>query len=364
MNNLIFYMILFKIIFTQNDFSKFIEDEFKKYLKKFNKTYLTKQEYLIHLNLFNSSFNKVINHNKNNSFKISLNKFSDLTKEEKKKYKKGNIIKHEGKLNKKFPFVITIGGIDDSDKDIDKEKMDLPKNFDYRELGGITEVSSQGICGSCAVFSIVSLIEHYYFMKENELKKFSEQQIIDCASDSDICSSGSSGWDILQYIEKNGIMEYENYPYISGDTGRKSKCRYKEKDVVTKISGYRMVNNPKPINIKKYLYKYGPISAAINSDCIEDYYYGIVDYSSSKCGNSLDDVSHAVTIVGWDYDEETQTDYWIVRNSWGIDWGNEGYMYVKYGKNTLGIENQIYFVSSNFIKIYKILFYFILMILF
>ena len=364
MNNLIFYMILFKIIFTQNYSSKFIEDEFKKYLKKFNKTYLSKQEYLKHLNLFNSSFYKVINHNKNNSFKLSLNKFSDLTLEEKKKYKRGKIMKHEVKVNKKFRF---LKGKDDySDKDIDKEKMDLPKNFDYRELGGITEVSNQGICGSCAVFSIVSLIEHYYFMKENELKKFSEQQIIDCATDTDtdICLSGSTCWDILKYIAKKGIMEYENYPYESGYTGRKSKCRYNEKDVVTKISSYRLVDNPKPINIKKYLYKYGPISTSINYCGLADYYNGIVDYSSSKCPNSIYDVHHAVTIVGWGYDEETQTDYWIVRNSYGKKWGNNGYMYVKYGKNTLGIENQIYFVSSNFIKIYKILFYFILMILF
>lgn len=364
MIKLIFCMLLFKIIFTQNDSSKFIEEEFKKYIKKYNKSYLTKLEYLKHLDLFNSSFQKVINHNKNNSFKLSLNKFSDLTKEEKKKYKTGGIKKHEVKLNKKFLFSKNTGGGEDySDKDIDKEDMDLPMNFDYRELGGINEVTSQGICGACAVFSIVSLIEHYYFMKENELKKFSEQQIIDCAFDEDICTSGSTGWDILKYIEKNGIMEYENYPYESGYTGTKSRCRYKKNNVV-KISGYRLVDKPKAINIKKYLYKYGPISTSINSDCIEDYYDGIVDYSGSICKNSIDDVNHAVTIVGWDHDEETQTDYWIVRNSWGKEWGKDGYMYVKFGTNTLGIENQIYYVSSNFIKSQKFLIYFILMILF
>ena len=152
MINLIFCMFLFKLIFTQNDSSKFIEEEFKKYLKKYNKSYLTKLEYLKHLNLFNSSFHKVINHNKNNSFKLSLNKFSDLTKEEKKKYKTGGIKKHEVKLNKRFLVYYLYDNEDHSDKDIDKEDMDLPKNIDYRELGGINEVSSQGICGACAVF--------------------------------------------------------------------------------------------------------------------------------------------------------------------------------------------------------------------
>ena len=363
MINLIFCMFLYKLIFTQNDSSKFIEEEFKKYLKKYNKSYLTKQEYLIHLNIFNSSFHKVINHNKNNSFKLSLNKFSDLTKEEKKKYKTGGIKKHEVKLNKRFLMYMLDDGEDHSDKDIDKEDMDLPKKFDYRELGGINEVSSQKFCGACSVFSIVTLVEHYYFMKENELKKFSEQQIIDCAFDEDICISGSTGWHILKYIEKNGIMEYENYPYESGKTGKKSECRYKKNNVV-KISGYRLVDKPKAINIKKYLYKYGPISTSINCDCIVDYYDGIVDYSGSICPNTIYDVNHAVTIVGWDHDEETQTDYWIVKNSWGKEWGIDGYMYVKYGTNTLGIENQIYYISSNFIKSQKILFYIILMLLF
>ena len=158
-------------------------------------------------------------------------------------------------------------------------------------------------------------------------------------------------------------MEYENYPYESGKTGKKSECRYKKNNVV-KISGYRLVDKPKAINIKKYLYKYGPISTSINCDCIVDYYDGIVDYSDSICPNTIYDVNHAVTIVGWDHDEETQTDYWIVKNSWGKEWGNDSYMYVKYGTNTLGIENQIYYVSSNFIKSQKILFYIILMLLF
>ena len=355
-------MILLKIIFTQNESSNFIEEEFRKYLIKFNKTYSSKEEYSKRLNLFNSSFNKVINHNKNHSFKYSLNKFSDFTVEEKKKYKSGNIIKLEEKSNKKYPFVINIGG-DHSDKDIDKEDMDLPESFDYRKLGAVNEVVDQGICGSCSVFSIVSSIEGYYFMKEEKLKKFSEQQIIDCI-DKNICVNGASGLDILKYVKKNGIMEYNDYPYVSGETGYKTRCKYNKNNVVAKISYYKLVDKPKAKNIKKYLYKYGPISSAINSECIEGYAEGIVDYSKKECGNSLDDVSHGVSIVGWDYDNKTSTEYWIVKNSWGKEWGMDGYMYVKYGENTIGIERQIYFVCSKFIKIQNILFYFIFLLLF
>ena len=179
MNIFIFFLFGLNVIFCKNNSFNFIEEEFKKFLIKYNKTYSIKEEYLKRLNLFNSSFYRIIKHNNNNndSFELGINYFSDLTEEEinQYKFKERNII---------FPNASL--AIEYNDNDIDKEKINIPESYDYyRENNMINEIKKQGNCGSCVVFSIVSLIETYYARKKQikdkkKLKKFSEQQIIDC----------------------------------------------------------------------------------------------------------------------------------------------------------------------------------------
>ena len=255
-------------------------------------------------------------------------------------------------------------GPDYSDKDIDEENIDLPDRLDYRELIEFNPIVTQGSCGACAVFSAVFLVENHYFMSKKILKKFSEQQLVNCLyKKKDVCEEGSAVEDVFDYIEDEGLMDYDDYPYVSGGTGKRTKCKYNEKYNTTKINYYKVTKDAEPKNIKKYIYKYGPILALINSECIEDYYEGIVDYSKKECSNKEKNLDHAVTIIGWDVDENGKT-YWIVRNSWGDDWGDEGYMYVKYGDNVIGIESIISYINSNFIKMKKFLLYLMLIILF
>ena len=207
---------------------------FKKFLIKYNKTYLDEKEYLNHLKIFNKSLNIINNHNKNHLFNLSINKFSDLTEEEMKKYKSGNLFEKLKRDNLRTLYVC------DGDDDINDEDIELPKRLDYREKGALNPIISQGSCGSCSAFSVVSIIEAYYFLKKDKLYKFSEQQIVDCLSEKtkeNYCD-GSLRSDILEYVKDYGLMLFSEYPYISGQSSIPHKCKYNEDKIVTKIDNF------------------------------------------------------------------------------------------------------------------------------
>ena len=256
-----------------------------------------------------------------------------------KKYKSGNLFEKLKRDNLR-----TLNECD-GDDDINDEDIELPKRLDYREKGALNPIVSQGSCGSCSTFSVVSIVEAYYFLKKDKLYKFSEQQIVDCLSEKtkDNYCDGSARSDILKYVKDYGLMLSSEYPYISGQSSIPHKCKYNEDKIVTKIDNFECKYNVKPINIKKYIYKYGPIVTGVNGDCIKSYKNGIIDYNKNECEQ---EITHSVSIVGWDFDFTTSTTYWIVRNSWGDDWGIDGYFYVKYGENVMGIEKFIYFINS------------------
>lgn len=85
------------------------------------------------------------------------------------------------------------------------------------------------------------------------------------------------------------------------------------------------------------IYARGPIKASINGTAIANYQGGIItDPSLENTGHN-----HGVSIVGWGYDDVTQTRHWIVRNSWGQYWGEMGFLRVEMGRNLLGIEGNL-----------------------
>ena len=108
--------------------------------------------------------------------------------------------------------------------------------------------------------------------------------------------------------------------------------------------------------MKKYIYRYGPIKTRIYPDPIMYYKSGIVIIKKDKMNITEETTTHAVTIIGWGHNELYDLDYWIVRNSWGEDWGMNGYMLVKAGDNVMGIEDYVCFIgNSNYFSYRKIL---------
>jgi len=214
---------------------------------------------------------------------------------------------------------------------IDLSNATVPATFDWRNQGNyITPVYNQGQCGSCWAFSITENIESMWAIAGNSLTQLSMQQVVSC----DTSDSGCGGGDpptAYAYVQSAGGLEaYSDYPY----TGENGYCQFNSADVVAKISGWNYATQDQDENqMAAYLVQNGPLSICVDAETWQYYTGGVM--MASSCGTSLD---HCVMAVG--YDSSYSTPYWIVRNSWGTDWGISGYIYLQQGQNTCGVAQE------------------------
>ena len=197
-------------------------------------------------------------------------------------------------------------------------------SVDWRSgsIVAVTPVKNQAKCGSCWAFSTTGSIEGAWKIAGNDLVSLSEQQLVDCAGGkygNKGCEGGSmdSG---MTYVKDNGGLDTENdYEYAAKD----GVCdKGKEAQHAADITGHVDVPQNNADQLKLAVAK-GPVSIAIEADkpAFQHYKSGVLD--SAACGTKLD---HGVLIVGYGTDSTTGDDYWIVKNSWGATWGEEGYI--------------------------------------
>ncbi len=195
----------------------------------------------------------------------------------------------------------------------------LPIDFDWRKKNKVSSVKNQLQCGACWAFSTSGAVEGAWAIQNNVLYNLSEQELIDCSDSygNQGCKGGSMNL-AYKYIIDNGLCANLSYPYVA----QNNICQKNNCESIVKISDYSQVtvNNEKAL--KRSLYK-RPISVAIqaNKRSFQMYQSGI--YSDLDCGTQLD---HGVLLVGYGYDLLNNMDYWIVKNSWGPSWGENGYI--------------------------------------
>ncbi|KAF8660378.1 hypothetical protein HU200_057960 [Digitaria exilis] len=195
----------------------------------------------------------------------------------------------------------------------------LPEFVDWRQKGAVAPVKNQGQCGSCWAFSAVGAVEGINKIVTGELVTLSEQELVDCSKNGQ--NSGCNGGmmdDAFAFIANNGGIDTDDdYPY----TARDGKCDLvKKARKVVSIDGFEDV----PHNDEKSLQKavaHQPVTVAIEAGGREFQLYESGVFTG-RCGTSLD---HGVVAVGYGSTEDGQ-DYWLVRNSWGADWGEAGYI--------------------------------------
>lgn len=212
----------------------------------------------------------------------------------------------------------------------------LPDSIDWRDsLTSVRRIDDQKSCGSCYAFSALDSLEAAYEIKGKKVD-LSEQQIIDCtdmgSADVGYGNFGcQGGWmhNTFEFIQDKGIDSEKNYRYRGVQL---DSCLTKEKHLCKPIVSY--VNLTSEAEIKRAVAELGPVSVVIDAVHPAFFRYTNGIYDNPDCTSST---NHAVTVVG--YGTENDTDYWIVKNSWGKVWGDKGFVKIIRGKNMCGIGN-------------------------
>jgi C1A family cysteine protease len=211
----------------------------------------------------------------------------------------------------------------------------IPKSIDWRERNAVTHVKNQGDCGSCWSFSTTGALEGIHAIKKGELINASEQQLMDCSDQygNKGCQGGLMD-NAFKYVIHKGLCSEKEYPY----SGEEGICQSNQCTPVVQINNYSDVES----NNEKTLMRavaHQPVSVAIQANLSSFRFYKRGVYQDSLCGDQLD---HGVLIVGYGTDILQGLDYWIVKNSWTSNWGDEGYVkilrnYEKYGGDSSGM---------------------------
>jgi len=270
------------------------------------------------------------------SYTVELNKFATMTEEEfSRKY-----LTLKRKVGEKGSFMEYPCPEFVSDGTAASDAISFrPGNSDVR----VTSVKDQGQCGSCWTFGASAAIEAT--LCQNGLKDcntwtgLAAQEMVDCASwthrstdpnvidlspyDNMGCSGGLQN-NAIHYVElNNGQMNWDDYPYVSGNTGSQGPCAYdKTKANLNLSKGCIGITSGDEENQKAALFQKGPMTVSIDASGDGFRFYSSGVYISNTCSSTY--LNHAVTATG--YGVLDTEPYWEVKNSWAEDWGNKGYI--------------------------------------
>lgn len=217
-----------------------------------------------------------------------------------------------------------------------KHHLGLPSSFSWKDKGYVTEVISQGDCGGCFSIAAMGNLEYWYKKKTGNLIKLSVQQGIDCTRPATDGCEGGLMEDVYKYAMFHAIGEESFDPFLKHN----SKCKVPKYPKI-KVEAFMVQSDEYHVEIEKKLahnlVSYGPIPIGIDSSSNEFELYSSGILRKHHCGNDID---HAVLVVGY------TPDYWIIKNSWGEDWGENGYFRLERGNHACGINSYASFVTE------------------
>ncbi|XP_019174049.1 PREDICTED: ervatamin-B-like [Ipomoea nil] len=266
---------------------------------------------------FIESFNKA----GNRSYKLGTNKFTDLTNEE----FRATMLNEEKssplpKASKPASF-------------LNESLAQVPDSLDWRKQGAVTGIKDQGNCGCCWAFSVVAAVEGITKIKTGQLISLSEQQLLDCDRQYGDGCNGGVRTQAFEFIKENGgLVAESDYPY---EGAQEESCSAQNLGTpAAAITGYQVVSTTESALLAAVANQPVSVGITIGGDVFQHYQTGVfTGDGNGDCGSGY---HHAVTIIGYGTSGGGE-DYWLVKNSWGTSWGENGYMKMARGINGDGV---------------------------
>jgi C1A family cysteine protease len=290
------------------------QDAFEEYNTFWNKTHANKEEKTQRFLIFKEASKKIAKLNAGSkTATFGYTKFADLSSDE-------------------FKTMLGFVPSEPLDDTVTILKRDtIPSgSIDWVAKGVTTPIKNQGQCGSCWAFSATETVESANLLAgKGSVPHGSEQEIVDCDANDDGCNGGDPREALRWVVQQRGLDTESCYPYTAQDGNcQSSSCTPNPSLQISRVV---------PIaGSETAIYQaltQSPLSICCDAEPWQYYNGGIL--TADQCGLSID---HAIQLTGY---SASQGGYWIVRNSWGADWGENGFIYLQYGQNTCGITSRV-----------------------
>jgi len=304
------------VLVSPGDALEEAESVFKEWALAAKKVYSGRVEYAERFEAWLENLAYVIDYNGNSparSHWLGMNAFADMRFSEWQQVMGLESAKFDNKFKRSRTKSFKYDNID---------VAKLPNHVDWTKNGAVGSVKAQGMCGSCWAFSTTGAIEGINAITTGEFVSLSEQMLIDCDTSRDSGCDGGLMDFAFDFVHENGGIDTEaSYPYLEKE-GQCDMNRMK-RHVVT-IDGYEDVPEDDELALKKAV-AHQPVSVAIEADqrAFQLYVGGVFD--DLTCGT---DLNHGVLVVGYGTSKVNGSDmaYWKVKNSWGDQWGEGGFI--------------------------------------
>jgi cathepsin L len=324
---------------------------FTDFVVKHEKIYANSNEYNRRQDIFFDNLSKILDYNSNanantykgNSratWKMGINAFADRLQHELPRGLDKLALRNQRK---------TINRKDGSANDSERASLlsSLPESVDWRQKGVTTPVKNQGHCGSCWAFASTAALESHIAIRTGKLIELSVQELVTCAPNPNHCGGtggcmGSTAELAYEFVSSGrGIVTEWQWGYTSGLNHSVPACDLPTdknstiNGAIASIEGYTNLEQNDYIGLLAAVATIGPLTVSVAAEGWQLYKSGIFDDSQSPSINR--DINHLVVLEGYGTEvvidentgEEHRHDYWLVRNSWGPLWGEDGYIRLK-----------------------------------
>jgi cathepsin L len=297
-----------------------IDKRWVNYKKTYNKTYPSDSEEARRHTIWRNNSVLITEHNKlfhanKTTFRLGENSYADMTAKE-----------FAEKLNGYHKKTGSHGPWNPTQVDV----KDLPAHVDWVKKGYVTPIKNQQQCGSCWAFSATGSMEGAHFKATGKLVSLSEQNLVDCsqAEGNMGCDGGLMDQAFNYTVINKGIDTEASYPYTAMD----GTCKFNASNVGATIKSWTDVPTGSEADLQKAVATVGPVSVAIDASQYSFQLYKSGIYNEPACSSQF--LDHGVLAVGYGSKKTgTIKDYWLVKNSWGTDWGMEGYIEMSRNNN-------------------------------